>query len=279
MTAYKDVAMINRFISLTPVDWGIYIHMDRKSNIRISEINSRAKVFSIKKIYWGAWEHLYVFWYLIKMAKNSELKFDYYHLVSGQDFYACPISEFDRLLGFDGMSYMGLFSIPNPHWKWEGGYKIFKYRTISSYCDIRKTIPRAINKLYYLLQKITHTEKQLPNYPLYGSSVYCSLHYDFVEWMINSSMAKSLLFDLKNSLCAEEVFFQTIIMNSPFKNKVKAEVTLRYVDWHSEPKPKFLVASDFENIKKSHSLFCRKVDSYKSKDLIPLLETYIKKDL
>lgn len=276
MTAYKDIETINRFISLTPNSWGIYIHLDKKSNLRASEINSRAKVVSIKKIYWGGWEHLYAFWHLLKFAKREGVKYDYYHLISGQDFYACPISEFDKLLGYDGMSYMGLFPIPNPDWKWEGGYKIFKYRTLSSYCDVRNAIPRAINKIYYLLQKYTRMEKKLPNYPLYGSSVYCSLHNDFVEWMVNSHMAESLLFKLRNTLCAEEVFFQTVIMNSPFKNKVKAEVTLRYVDWHSEPKPKFLVASDFSKIKESNSLFCRKVDSYTSKDLIPLLENYIK---
>ena len=45
MTAYKDVAMINRIIARCPDNWGIYIHLDRKSDIDESEIDSRAKVF------------------------------------------------------------------------------------------------------------------------------------------------------------------------------------------------------------------------------------------
>lgn len=276
MTAYKDVEIINHFISLTPKDWGIYIHLDKKSKLRISDINPRAKVFSIKKIYWGGWEHLYVFWFLLNQAKESGTYFDYYHLISGQDFYASPIALFDELLGNEGMNYMGIFSIPNRYWHWDGGYKIFKYRTLSSFCDIRKTFPRAINKIYYLLQKYTHTERRLPPYPLFGSSVYSSLHHDFVEWMLDSDLAKSLLHNLKNSVCAEEVFFQTVIMNSPFKQKVKAEETLRYVDWHSNPRPKFLDTNDFEKIKNSGSLFCRKVDSQLSRGLISLLENYAK---
>lgn len=276
MTAYKDVEVINRFISLTPEDWGIYIHIDLKSKIDISDIDSRANVFSLKRVYWGGWEHLYVFWRLLNEARKSGINYDYFHLISGQDFYACPPSSFDAILGAEKMSYMGLFQIPNRYWNWEGGYKIFKYRTLSSYCDIRKTFPRAINKIYYLLQKYTHMQKKLPPYPLYGSSVYCSLHCDFVKWMLNSNLAKELLINLKNSLCGEEVFFQTVIMNSPFREKVRAEVTLRYVDWHSIPSPKFLDASDFDKIKESGSLFCRKLDSSLSKDLIPLLEDYIK---
>ena len=276
MTIYKDVEMVNHFISLTPQDWGIYIHLDKKSKIHISDVDSRARVFSIKKIYWGGWEHLYAFWFLLNKAKESGVHYDYFHLISGQDFYACPTACFDDILGSEKMSYMGLFPIPNKHWHWDGGYKIFKYRTLSSFCDIRKTVPRAVNKLYYLLQKYTHTEKPLPSYPLYGSTVYSSLHHDFVEWMLASDSAKSLLKGLKNSTCAEEVFFQTVIMNSPFKDKVKAEVTLRYVDWHSVQRPKFLDASDFEKIKASNSLFCRKVDSRLSKDLVPLLGNYVK---
>lgn len=276
MTAYKDVEMINRFISLTPKHWGIYIHIDLKSKICVSDINPRANVFSLKKVYWGGWEHLYVFWLLLNKARESGVKYDYFHLISGQDFYASPITSFDKILGTDKMSYMGLFPIPNKYWHWDGGYKIFKYRTLSSYCDIRKTLPRTINKMYYLLQKYTYTQKKIPSYPLFGSSVYCSLHFDFVEWMLNSNFAKTLLNELKGSLCGEEVFFQTVIMNSPFKDKVKAEITLRYVDWYSVPSPKFLDASDFDKIKASRSLFCRKVDSSLSKDLIPLLEDYIK---
>lgn len=275
MTAYKDVEIINRFIALTPTDWGIYIHLDKKSKFRISDINSRANVYSIKKVYWGGWEHLYAFWFLLNRAKESGIHFDYYHLISGQDFYATSPINFDKLVGDEKMSYMGLFSIPNLHWNWEGGYKIFKYRTLSSFCDVRKTIPRAVNKLFYLIQKYTHTAKKLPSYSLYGSSVYSSLHHDFVEWMLDSELAKSLLENLKNSMCAEEVFFQTVIMNSPFRNRVKAEMTLRYVDWHSVPCPKFLNSLDFKKIKASGSLFCRKVDSQLSKDLIPLLEEYV----
>ena len=130
MTAYKDVEMINRFISLTPEDWGIYIHIDLKSKIDISDIDPRANVFSLKRVYWGGWEHLYVFWRLLNEARKSGINYDYFHLISGQDFYACPPSSFDTILGAEKMSYMGLFQIPNRYWNWEGGYKIFKY----SYC-------------------------------------------------------------------------------------------------------------------------------------------------
>lgn len=44
MTAYKDAAQINRIIGITPPEWGIYIHIDRKSALKAEDIDSRARV-------------------------------------------------------------------------------------------------------------------------------------------------------------------------------------------------------------------------------------------
>lgn len=52
MTAYKDPSMINRFIKHIPDDWGIYIHIDRKSDIDISDI-IKGRIYKQKRIYWG----------------------------------------------------------------------------------------------------------------------------------------------------------------------------------------------------------------------------------
>ena len=43
-------------------------------------------------------------------------------------------------------------------------------------------------------------------------------------------MAKDLLTRLNNSTCSEEVFFQTLIMNSPFRDTDQKDVTLRYIN-------------------------------------------------
>ena len=42
ITAYKDAPQINRLISRIPEDWGIFIHLDKKSEIKDGDIDSRA---------------------------------------------------------------------------------------------------------------------------------------------------------------------------------------------------------------------------------------------
>ena len=216
-------------------------------------------------------QNLLLLVFLLKQACKE--RYDYYHLVTGQDFFAAPAKKFDEMVGHENMSYIDLFKLPgSPQW-WEGGYKIFKYRTLSSYCDIRKPFFKMLNKLFYLLQKISHTTKKLPPLDLYGGNVYCSLHNDFVQWMLSDGTSTKLFNSLRHTACAEEVYFQTVIMNSPFKDKV-INRQLRYMDWTS-PGPQYLKEKDYEHIIESNSLFCRKVDSQLSKELVSLLEKHI----
>ena len=73
----------------------------------------------------------------------------------------------------------------------------------------------------------------------------------------------------KKSLCGDEVFFQTIIMNSKFKNRIYRlnevddnHMALRYIDWKTGPEyPRLLDENDFEKIKEdknSDCIFARK---------------------
>lgn len=275
MTAYKDVEGINRFIKFTPPEFDIYIHVDRRANITLTDIDNRAHVYSEYKIHWGAVEHLEAIWFLMEKATEDDRGYDYYHLVSGQDFYATPLKNIDNVLGNEGINYMGIFLLPNENWAWNGGYDIFRYRTLASLCDVRKLPMRWVNKLLIQSQKILRLGRSLPDIPLYGGPVWSTLHGSFVRWMLKSNMASNLLQRLSNTTNAEEVFLASVVMNSPFKNKVKKDVTLRYVDWHVECPPKTLTEEDFESVKSSHSLFCRKVDTVRSSKLIQLLEGYV----
>lgn len=61
MTVYKDIDQINRIINIAPDNFDFYVHIDKKSPLRVGDISKRAKVFSEFKINWGAVEHLKAF--------------------------------------------------------------------------------------------------------------------------------------------------------------------------------------------------------------------------
>lgn len=276
MTAYQDPDLINRFISRVPKEWGIYIHIDKKSSIKCSDINQRANVYKWYRVYWGASEHLFAIWRLIQTA-SKEGNWDYYHIVSGSDYFALNPYSFESALRLNGNNYIDCHPLPDQKWAYSEGMDIFKYKRPASFLDIRKPFGKRVDRLFLEIQRRFNLCDKMPQIPLYHGMVYSSLHKDFIEWAISSSMADSLLKSLRHTIVAEEVFFQTLIMNSPFKCSV-INRNLRFHRWEGAIPPRTLLASDFADIQKAEVLFCRKLSSMFSKELISLIDSHILND-
>lgn len=164
---------------------------------------------------------------------------------------------------------MDIFPLPRKDGWWHGGLMIYQHKTLASFGDIRYGWLKRLNKILYYVQRLGF-HRRSPVFPLYGGSVYCSLHRDFIDYLLTNDFASEFLKKLNHTTCSEEIYFQTIIMNSPFKESVIAN-QLRYIDWSVPNGPKFLDVNDFEKIMLSNTLFCRKIDSQISKELIKKL--------
>lgn len=110
MTAYKDVEQINRFINVAPDNFDFYIHLDKKSAVDKSALSPRAKVFSEYNVFWGV-EHLKAFLFLLEKACSNGKEYDFYHLCTGQDFFACPLSSLDFKLKKE-CCYLDFYMLP-----------------------------------------------------------------------------------------------------------------------------------------------------------------------
>lgn len=43
MTVYKDIDQINRIINIAPDNFDFYVHIDKKSPLRVGDISKRAR--------------------------------------------------------------------------------------------------------------------------------------------------------------------------------------------------------------------------------------------
>lgn len=76
----------------------------------------------------------------------------------------------------------------------------------------------------------------------------------------------------KNSNCPDESFFQTLLMNSPYKDNCGDY--LHYVDWgEGESRPRTLTIDDFEKLIVSDKLMARKFDIEVDREIIEKLES------
>lgn len=96
----------------------------------------------------------------------------------------------------------------------------------------------------------------------YGGSGYWCLSREAVEYVDSFvSRRPDFVRFFRRVLFPDEIFFQTILMNSPLASTVVSD-NLRYVDW-STPRarsPKVLRSEDFGSLAASAALFARKFD-------------------
>jgi hypothetical protein len=72
----------------------------------------------------------------------------------------------------------------------------------------------------------------------------------------------------------DELFFQTIVMNSPLRDTIVND-DLRYVDWTRPTAPAILGRQDFDTLRNSGKLFARKFDTTVDREILDLLDQRI----
>lgn len=103
-----------------------------------------------------------------------------------------------------------------------------------------------------------------------------------VQWFsITDNLARYVLSqeifiqkNFKYSLCADELFLQTIVMKSSYKNNI-INCSLRHIDWE-RGEPYTFRAEDYEELMNTEDLFARKFDMQVDAKIINMILTVIK---
>lgn len=214
---------------------------------------------------------------LLKKALSQTSSCNYFHLISGVDIPIRKKEEFDSFFTNDNISYLGLVSPQNAQSS-KGRFAIYYLRNILNYRGNK--FSKKLNDLweniqFHILNLGIKIRPEL-NYTIYKESNWWSLNRDVASYIIDFCQENSdYLKRFRYTNCCDEVFFHVIIMNSKYKNKI-IDNNLRYVDWNprydNESLPRTLTEEDWEHIKNSNALFCRKIDSHLSKGLIECIK-------
>jgi hypothetical protein len=216
-----------------------FIHIDEKTDFKLlSSFNNNPKVVILNKrinVYLSTWKLIDATNELIKTAKEyssfNNIKQAYYILLSGQDYKVKSRKHIDNFLF---LNYPANFIDITPFHKKNWIY--YKFNTIK-FLEYRNNLKRKLgnnviffifNKLIVLLELILTFFKRFfeeelnSNNVYYGGSAWWILSDTFIDYYLNQVYLKGFYYFLKEKilLTPEEVFFQTIIMNSPFKEKL-----------------------------------------------------------
>ncbi len=102
------------------------------------------------------------------------------------------------------------------------------------------------------------------DYQLYNGAQWFSMPLEVAQYMIDFMDANPWYYQyFENTLCPDEWFFHTLIMNSHYREKVVNE-NFMYVNWgntiQTRNSPLYLKEEDIESIEKSGQYFARKFD-------------------
>jgi hypothetical protein len=262
ISAYKYPGQLVRLISrLANPGVSFYVHIDKKAadfvyREAVEGTRHLPDVHFLKRYrcYWGGFGHVQATLEGLEEIFRRKIPFDYAILLTGQD-YPIKSNEYirDFLVRNRGKSFMHHFPIPTGEWedtglarvenwhlRWFGRHLVFPGNLAPA---LRRSFPNGLKP--------------------YGGSSYWCLSRDCVEYVyrfIHRNRPFVNYFKYVN--VPDEIFFQTILMNSPLAMSVVND-DLRYVVWSvpDSGSPEVLRMGDFEQIARSPKLFARKFDT------------------
>lgn len=301
--AHKNIDQVIRLVKTMNVDsFDFYIHLDKKWKLqsndiqRLKNISDHVTVLD-KRIsgFLDTWSLCEITIELIRTAINSNQKYGYYILLSGQDY---PIKSPDKIcLQLEKLYPKPLIDctpMVKDNWIYSG-FKWIRfhpyYRMVERISDNRVLRKLLLLPAYFIQLIVTYVigspYKRLSklNCELYGGSAWWILPDEVVKLCVdevdnNTDIVRA--FKLKNT--PEETFFQTMVMRSRLCHMVDLNepyeilqncMTYAYFfdeDHEATGHPYILTSQNLEMLKKRKEFFARKFDITIDTKILDLLD-------
>jgi len=285
------------------------IHIDKKSDIEpfLNEFKYSDNVHFIKKrinIFWRGYTLVEATLALMREAQKYQANYNI--LLSGSDYPIKTNQYIQDFLCRSDLEYISFFRlVDRPTWlkKIEHfHYLDSRFTNSYGYHFTEWRYRRLQMKCAQLFPKRKFINNMIP----YGGSQWWMLTnkcLDYVLEFIESN--RQFVKYYKYTDAPDEMVFQTIILNSPFKEKVinwnqyqdeekrkKLHATwpcpasaynYRYIEWNKERsgrsgRPVVLDERDFDALISTHCLFARKFEPVRSKIVLDLIDSHIAKE-
>jgi hypothetical protein len=199
-------------------------------------------------------------------------RYQYFHTLSGNDIAIKSCDDFKNYFKRHlGKEFIEFFSFSSKKWGISGMERLQRFHLYNEFNVKTRTGFRIIKLLLKIQKALGIKNKAFGNFPVYyGGSCWFSISKECVNYCIGYIENNPNVFsELKYTLLAEEIFFQTLILNSPFKEKVVND-NIRYIDWEfrNGNSPAVLDDSDRDKLGDPDKLFARKIEFPISKGLI-----------
>ena len=268
---YTSALQTQRLIQkLDNGNFDFYIHVDKKMDIKThSMLFDMPNVFFVKKridVKWASYTSIKATFSTLEEIEMSGINYDFLISMSGQDH---AIKSADYITDFLQKNI---------------GKQFIHYVSFDEWTGVQRRIDKhhledlnIFGKFYIqkLLNLLVPKRRSPNNIKIYGYSSFWTLSMDcalYVKKYIKENPSLGRYF--KYTFGSDEFVFQTVIMNSHYKDSV-VNNHYRYIDWSDGGmRPKFLKKEDFEKLKKSDCLFARKFNMATDGHILDLIDEH-----
>jgi hypothetical protein len=270
--AHKDMDQLNGLVEqLCDDDFLVYVNLDRKCSLDPARVHPAARQVAARvDVHWGGFSQVQAALNSLAQIVAEVPVFDKVLFLSAQDFPLLSNARLKRTLaGLRDRELLDSVPIGIGPGQWEA-----RFRYAYFYHGDGGAATRMACALANRVMQAGGLRRALPDgMRPYGGSSWWALSQACVDHVLERVAGEpGLLRFFRRCACPDELFFQTLVMNSPFAGRVLGE-NFRYVQWPHKgaPNPKILDEGDFERIAASGAHFCRKIDSRASAALMPRL--------
>lgn len=273
ITAYKDFPSLYELASYLSENNRVYIHVDEKSREigekEIKKLNNlpNCMAISVFDIAWGSMNHVYAIGELLVRALQDE-DISYLHCITGEDYPVVSTEEMEERFLNSNKIYMDYFE---PSQLSNEVIVRYRYYNLFPNKNVKNPFLWQLQHLTIMVQKLLHIRRKgIGEFTdVYKGLVYVSMPRKAAEYIADyCEKHPKYLADLEKCQVPEEFFFQTLFMNSSFKEQV-IRGNLRYMNWESGDgsSPAYLTMEDYEPIIHGDYIFARKFQREQSKEL------------
>lgn len=243
--AHNNFKHLDRLIGALDDEYAdaFYIHLDRKVTQGYHITNKKVTIIPDRyNINWGGFKMVEATIALMKNALKNSPDADYYILISGVD-YPIRSKEYLQDLLSKQKEYIDVAPLPFPHKPLERyEYYYFEYD--------RRNI-KMWNPLFLMevFMKKLKMKRKIP-FKIYVGGQWFALSKACIEYILEIiETDKRYVNFFRHSLIPDEAFFQTIIGNSLFADKVATDIV--YTDWSVPVPPAIIEERHIEFLKET----------------------------
>jgi Core-2/I-Branching enzyme len=261
----------------------IYIHIDKKVKDfdfdYYKNLVTKSKLIFVNRmdVRWGDFTQIESELTLLKEAVKSNYK--YYHLLSGVDL---PLKSQDYIHEFfnknSGKEFVHFCRDEQTK---KVLYRIKHYHFMKHYRSKNKCaslVVRILNKISNVLQSPFSRNLVNDIEIKYGANWF-SITNDFALYVL--SKEEWIRKNFKHTYCADEIFLQTILYNSKFRENIFHKnmddnyiACMRYIDWN-RGNPYTFRENDIDDLINSDKLFARKFSAELDKKVIDRISNHV----